>query len=107
MLLYNSLKLSGKIVKVYPVKITPSNVQIQSFTLEHLSTQLEAGENRIVKCKVYCLYVGTNNYSTEDLHQKTVILDGFLSCNSKSQLVVHVQKLKVLSEEKKDVTSKS
>lgn len=84
----NHIKLSGLITKVYPIRRTPSGVNVARFVLEHFSTQLEAGATCEIKCKMFCIWI-------EPIHEliqegNFVEVEGFMSQNAKLQLVLHV-----------------
>lgn len=90
----NEVKLSGTITKYYPGLTTPSGRQINRFVLEHLSEQLEAGVSRIVKCRIFCVYI-QDDIVMESLNNH-VNIKGFLSVNSQNKLVLHVNEIKFL-----------
>ena len=94
--LCNETKLSGKIAKVYPVKHTLHGVPVISFVLEHLSRQIECGASREVKCRVYCVWLDGKEYLNIELLEQYISVTGFLSQNSKSQLVLHITQLEFL-----------
>ena len=93
-MLCNELKLSGQIVKPYPVKTTPAGVNINSFVLEHVSQQLEAGSSINVRCRMFCVWV---NPSLEEQNQcvvgKHAVITGFISHNAKLQIVLHIKNI--------------
>jgi len=84
----NQLKLGGLITRVYPIRQTPSGVNIARFVLEHSSNQLEAGASCVIKCKMFCIWVKpTFQLIPEGVH---VEVSGFVSQNAKLQLVLHI-----------------
>lgn len=88
-MLCNQVKLSGLIAKVYPVRQSPSGVNIARFVLEHFSTQIEAGVSCDIKCRLFCIWV-----SPRDLQLMQAGMDievsGFISQNARLQLVLHI-----------------
>ncbi|MCE2706514.1 MAG: primosomal replication protein N [Proteobacteria bacterium] len=94
--LCNKTSLSGKVVKIYPVKYTLHQVPVVSFVLEHVSRQIECGESREVKCRVYCVILDAKEYLNIELLELHVVVAGFLSQNSRSQLVLHITQLEFL-----------
>ncbi|MDQ5921270.1 MAG: hypothetical protein QG673_1328 [Pseudomonadota bacterium] len=94
----NVVKLSGRIVKVYPVKHTLHQIPVLSFVLEHLSNQAETNEDRTIKCRVYCIMFNCNNSSSQIVEESYISVTGFLSQNSKSQLVLNVKNVKQIYE---------
>lgn len=84
----NQLKLSGLIVKHYPIRQSPSGVKIAQFVLEHLSTQLEAQIKCVVKCKMFCVWVSPDLQMLQNC--TNVEVSGFISQNAKLQLVLHI-----------------
>ncbi len=93
----NEVNLSGKIIKVYPTKLTLSNVPIFNFVLEHTSKQSEHNIMREVKCKLYCIRVGDLQFKCDELLNQDVLISGFLAQNMKTQLVLHVSNLNILN----------
>lgn len=87
----NNLVISGRILKSYPVRKTPSGVEVSRFVLEHVSRQIESGSECEVRCKIFCVWV-----NPQDLKQiesgNSVTVSGFLNNNSKSELVLHITK---------------
>lgn len=94
--LCNETKISGKVAKVYPIKYTIHNVPVVSFVLVHNSRQIEAGVSIEIKCRLYCVMVAANESLNLQLLDNYVSIAGFLSQNSKSQLVLHITKLEFL-----------
>lgn len=92
----NQVIISGEIVKVYPLKKTLSNIPVMSFVLEHRSRQVEAGFSREVKCRLYCIMIDPKKYLDISLANRLVEVKGFLSQNSKTQLVLHINHLEFL-----------
>lgn len=92
----NTTRISGQIVKVYPLRETPAGIKILSFVLEHVSKQIEGGIPRTVKCRLFCIIVDAKTDMASNLEQQLVELIGFLSQNSKAQLVLHVSQLNFL-----------
>ena len=89
----NEIKLSGRIVKVYPLRYTLAGLPIFSFVLEHESFQNENGSLRAVKCKMYCIVVNWNKNMVGSLEGSLVMVVGFLSQNSRSQIVLNVKQI--------------
>ena len=89
--LVNSAKISGKVVKIYQLQQTLSGLPVFSFLLEHVSNQIEAGNSRVAKCQVYCIVVNNKDILAQNLLDCSVVVSGFLSQNSKQQLVLNVQ----------------
>ena len=92
----NTTQISGQIVKVYPLRETPAGVRVFSFVLEHVSRQIEGGVPRAVKCRLFCIIINAKIDIADNLEQQFVELTGFLSQNSKAQLVLHVSQLNFL-----------
>lgn len=90
----NQLKLSGTIRKIYELITTPTGVKVSRFILEHSSRQIEAENQRLVHCKMYCVQIATP--LDNKLLDKKVNVTGFLNMNSKQQLVFHVNNLEIL-----------
>lgn len=84
----NQLKLSGLIVKVYPIRQTPSGVKIAKFVLEHSSSQVEANVKCAVKCRMFCVWVDPSLQLMPE--GSYVEVSGFVSQNAKLQLVLHI-----------------
>ncbi|MCC2625853.1 MAG: single-strand binding protein/Primosomal replication protein n [Burkholderiales bacterium] len=84
----NQSKLGGLISQVYPMRQTPSGVNIARFILEHSSTQVEAGSQCRIKCKMFCIWVNPVADMIEE--GKLAEVSGFISQNAKLQLVLHV-----------------
>ena len=89
----NKTLLSGNIVKVYPLRKTPEGLQVASFVLEHSSVQNEAKIDRTVKCRMFCLIVGISREQIAQLESDFISVEGFLSQNSKAQIVLNVTKI--------------
>ncbi len=94
--LSNELKLSGQIVKIYQIRKTINGLNVLTFVLEHQSIQCEVGQNRNVKCRIYCILLDAENSLAAKLDSSFVTLQGFLSQNSKLQIVFHVTQIKFL-----------
>ncbi len=92
----NTVKISGTVIKVYPLKYTLSGIAVLSYVLEHCSTQVEAGMARHVRCRVYCTMLGADQSLVSSLDRNRVEVVGFLSQNAKSQIVLHVKKISYL-----------
>ncbi len=90
----NEVKLSGQVVKTYPVIETPAGVKVTRFVLEHNSKQVESNVIRQVKCRVFCVYVGVS--AELDWLNYHVSVVGFLSTNAQKELVLHITKIKKL-----------
>ena len=94
MKLCNELKLSGQIVKLYPIKVTPTGVSINSFVLEHISSQIEAGSSINIKCRMFCVWV---NPLLEQVAEceigKYAVITGFISHNARLQIVLHIKNI--------------
>ena len=89
----NKTIFSGKVIKLYPLRQTPEGLQIASFVLEHSSTQSEAKIDRAVNCRMLCLIVGVSETQLADLAAGFVSVEGFLSQNSKQQIVLNVTQI--------------
>lgn len=89
----NETKLSGQVIKVYPLRHTPYGLPVLSFVLEHISNQIEAGESRLVKCKMYCIIINSDNNLEDGLIDQFVVVSGFLSHNTKSQVILNVKQI--------------
>ena len=94
--LNNEVKLSGQIVTEYPHRRTPDGLLVITFLLEHQSTQIEAGKRCEVRCRVFCVMLGAKENLVATLEKKFVTIFGFLSQNSKLQLVLHVNQINFL-----------
>lgn len=86
--LKNRLSIGGLISKVYPIRQTPSGVNIARFVLEHSSSQLEDNSSCMIKCKMFCVWVNPMPDIIQEGCQAQV--SGFVSQNAKLQLVLHV-----------------
>ncbi len=95
--LINELKLSGQIIKVYPLKYTLAQLPVASFILEHKSQQTESGNKYEVKCQIYCMIMNAKKIMELEPLQKFVYVTGFLGQNSKSQIVLHINQIKFLN----------
>lgn len=91
--LCNKVDFSGQVIKVYPIKRTPYGTEILSFTILHSSKQIEAKLSREVKCRMFCIMVGSGKIEINQLQGKLVNVQGFLSQNAKSEIILHVQKI--------------
>ncbi len=89
----NKTILSGEVVKLYPLRQTPDGLTIASFVLEHQSMQLEAKVTRVVKCRMFCLIVDVSSTQINQLESGFVNVEGFLSQNSKAQIVLNVTQI--------------
>jgi len=89
----NKTVLSGNIVKLYPLRQTPEGLQVASFVLEHSSMQNEAKIDRAVRCRMFCLIVGVSSEQLSHLEADFISVEGFLSQNSKAQIVLNVTKI--------------
>jgi hypothetical protein len=49
-----------------------------------------------VKCRVYCVILDAKEYLNIELLELHVVVAGFLSQNSRSQLVLHITQLEFL-----------
>jgi primosomal replication protein N len=92
----NNVILIGRVAKVYPLKHTLSGLPVVSFVVEHESRQLEAGMPLNVRCRVYCIALDQDYLIGDFLLNTTVEVQGFLSYNSRSQLILHVRQTKFL-----------
>ena len=92
----NILEISGKIVKVYPVRYTVTQIPITSFVVEHKSQQIEHNNTSEIYCRVFCVSIELDSTISNNLLHKNVTVFGFLNYNSKSQLVLHVKKIDFL-----------
>lgn len=86
----NEIKLSGKIIKLYPLKLTPAGIRITRFVLAHKSVQIESSYEVSVKCTMFCIWV--NHEMHELAVNADVIVQGFVSHNARLQLVLHITK---------------
>ena len=93
----NSVILNGVIVKIYPIKYTPSGVAIHTFILKHLSNQIDCGVERVVKCRILCILLSSDLLKNDLLVNKTITTEGFLSINAKEQIVLNVQKINIIN----------
>lgn len=93
----NSVQISGKIRKVYPLKYTLLNLPVVSFVLEHASEQLELDVLRKVNCSLYCIMLDKKKIvaNLDDLLGQLVTVSGFLSYNAKKQIILNVQTLQL------------
>jgi len=91
----NRLKLTGEVVNEFQTRTSPAGIPITRFTLEHISLQIEAGNQRKVECRIVVMVLG------EMLHIKLnglgkgakVKVDGFICYESsqkmETRLVLH------------------
>lgn len=89
----NSISIDGEVVKIYPTKLTPNGLPVATFVLEHISNQIEAEISRIVKCRLYCIIVNISDEQIQLLEKSFVNVSGFLSQNSKAQIVLNVKQV--------------
>ena len=89
----NETTISGEVVKTYPIKKTLNGLEIVTFVLEHISNQLEAGLYRTVKCRVFCIIVNVTEFQLKQLDSGFISVTGFLSQNSKAQIVLNVKQI--------------
>ena len=93
----NHIILSGKVLSISPNSYTPSGVLIQRFFLEHDSQQFDSGVKRKVNCKLLCLLLNTKLSDKNIVIGSHVTIEGFISMNSKEQIVLNIQNLNVIS----------
>ena len=86
----NEVKLSGYIIKTYPLKHTPYGLPVESFILEHVSHEPITPPT---KCKVYCISINQPQHTLSDLINHFVIITGTLGQNVKAQLVLNVKQI--------------
>ncbi len=89
----NQVTISGKIVKIYPVRETPSGTSVVTFVIQHNSRQIEAEVSREVKCRLFCILVGNIEFKISNTQDNLVQVTGFLSQNAKSEIVLHVKEI--------------
>ena len=92
----NHVTLSGQIAKIYPLRYTLSRLPVVSFVLEHNSRQIEAGMPLDTKCRLYCVALDLIDEVGNDLLNSSIEIQGFLACNSRSQLVLHAKQITFL-----------
>lgn len=93
----NQIVLNGVISTTYSLRYTPSGISIQSFLLNHLSNQIDGGVERIVKCRILCILLNLKLFDNNFLLNKNVIVKGFISINSKEQIVLNVQDINFIT----------
>ncbi|MFN8771276.1 MAG: hypothetical protein ACK5Z5_03860 [Neisseriaceae bacterium] len=92
----NEIRLVGQIVKVYPVKYTLQKIPVISFVIEHKSLQMECEQNFEAKCRMFCISLDNQALLNQDIADQLVSVNGFLSQNARSQLVLHIKKIEFL-----------
>lgn len=91
--------LAGRVVHVEDTRVTPAGLKITPFELEHRSAQVEAGTERMIKCRVSVVLVGDQALSASHLvvQGAELVIKGFISQRSQTdaRLVIHAQAIKV------------
>jgi len=84
------VKLQASIASREPLRYTPAGIAVLSFTVEHRSTQTEAGQTRDVVLMLDCVAIGDNAISLDQTSLGNMLeLSGFLGNRSnKSRWVV-------------------
>lgn len=90
----NEVVLTGIVQKIYPPLTTPAGVVVSRFVLEHLSSQIENEQKRQVRCKMFCVIIGSE--LTSSLLETNVEVRGFLNTNLQKQLILHINKIEKL-----------
>jgi primosomal replication protein N len=89
----NEVLLSGQVVGREVLRLTPAGIPILSFTVQHQSTQVEAGIPRQVSFEVDAMAVGETAHRMNALEAgQRVRLQGFLASRSRlsTRVVLHV-----------------
>jgi primosomal replication protein N len=89
----NEVRLSGQVIGREVLRHTPAGIPILSFTVQHQSTQVEAGIPRHVSFEVDAMAVGETAQRMNALEAgQRVRLQGFLASRSRlsTRVVLHV-----------------
>ncbi len=95
----NRLVLAGEVTEVAELRYTPAGIPLLSFTLKHVSQQVEAGMKRQVECEVPAVAMAKIAEQAKGLRIGNVArVAGFLakkSLNSR-QLILHINELEII-----------
>ena len=95
----NQLVLAGEVTEVAELRYTPAGIPLLSFTLKHVSQQVEAGMKRQVECEVPAVTMAKLAEQAKGLRIGSCArVAGFLakkSLNSR-QLILHVNELEII-----------
>jgi primosomal replication protein N len=91
---YNKITISGTIIKEYPLRKTLNQKNINSFIIKHESLINENSHTRLIKCKLYCIVMDEAILIEQNLLNKNVTIDGFMSQNANGNLVLYVKQIK-------------
>jgi primosomal replication protein N len=90
----NQVVASGCLIERQVLRYTPAGIPVVEFSLQHESTQLEAGLERKVQCEVVCICMGKEAITLAALSEGVELLvKGFFAARHqrhKSKLVLHV-----------------
>jgi len=92
-LVNNRLILRAGIASKEQLRFTPAGVAVLSFTVDHNSTQSEAGQPRSVMLSLDCVAIGDNAKSLDHVETgRELEMSGFLShrSNKSRWIVFHV-----------------
>lgn len=105
---HNTITLSGVILEVNEVRITPVGIPHRRFLLEHRSRQVEANHPREVFCRLPVELRGALVRQAQSLLQvgERVVVEGFIDRfgykdEAASRFVLHAQTIKSTSPEAK------
>ncbi len=95
----NRLVLAGEVTEVAALRYTPAGIPLLSFTLKHVSQQVEAGMKRQVECEIPAVAMAKIAEQARGLKVGNVArVTGFLakkSLNSR-QLILHINELEII-----------
>jgi primosomal replication protein N len=94
----NRVRVSGKIADLDELRYTPAGIPIISFTIHHVSEQIEAETKRRVECEIPAIAMTEMAKRVAQIRQGTFIeVEGFLDRKSRNNqnLVLHVDKIEL------------
>ena len=94
----NNTQISGKLIKLYPTQYTISRIAVHSFILDHNSEQIQITNKYNVKFKIYCMIFNQEQQFMTGLLAQHILATGFLTFDSKSQIILHVQNLQLIND---------
>ncbi|OAM52962.1 primosomal replication protein N [Methylovorus sp. MM2] len=95
----NTLELIGEVVQIETLRYTPAGIPLLSFTLRHMSEQVEAGMQRKVECNVPVMAIGQIAEKAKHIQSGANLrVSGFIAQRSlkSTQLVLHINILEII-----------
>lgn len=95
----NCLELSGRVVKIEPLRHSPAGIPHQRFTVEHRSKQIEADLVREARCQIVVQASGeVLQQSVKNLKEgEYLVVTGFIGRTSFQEesyrILLHAQKI--------------